>query len=96
MTTTTARLAIEGGEPVRRTLLPYARQSIDEGDIEAVAAALRSDWLTTGPRVPAFEQGLIEVTGARHAVASARARRLCTVRPRPWGSVPVTKRSRRR
>jgi dTDP-4-amino-4,6-dideoxygalactose transaminase len=69
MTTTTARLAIEGGEPVRRTLLPYARQSIDEGDIEAVAAALRSDWLTTGPRVPAFEQGLIEVTGARHAVA---------------------------
>ena len=69
MTTTTARLAIDGGEPVRRTMLPYARQSIDEGDIEAVAAALRSDWLTTGPRVPAFEQGLTEVTGARHAVA---------------------------
>ncbi len=69
MTTTTARLAIEGGEPVRRTMLPYARQSIDERDIEAVAAALRSDWLTTGPRVPAFEQGLTGLTGARHAVA---------------------------
>jgi perosamine synthetase len=69
MTTTTTRLAIEGGEPVRRTMLPYARQSIDDTDIEAVAAALRSDWLTTGPRVPAFERGLTEVTGARHAVA---------------------------
>jgi dTDP-4-amino-4,6-dideoxygalactose transaminase len=69
VTTTTARLAIEGGEPVRRTMLPYARQSIDDSDIEAVAAALRSDWLTTGPRVPAFEHGLTEVTGARHAVA---------------------------
>ena len=69
MTTTTTRLAIDGGEPVRRTMLPYARQSIDESDIEAVGAALRSDWLTTGPRVPAFEQELTEVTGARHAVA---------------------------
>jgi perosamine synthetase len=69
MTTTTARLAIEGGEPIRRTMLPYARQSIDDSDIDAVAAALRSDWLTTGPRVPAFEQGLTGVTGARHAVA---------------------------
>jgi dTDP-4-amino-4,6-dideoxygalactose transaminase len=69
MTTTTARLAIDGGEPVRRTMLPYARQSIDDSDVEAVAAALRSDWLTTGPRVPAFENELTEVTGARHAVA---------------------------
>ena len=38
-------------------------------DVAAVAAALRSDWLTTGPRVPAFEAGLVEATGARHAVA---------------------------
>ena len=50
-----ARLAIDGGEPVRGTLLPYAHQVIDERDIEAVTAALRSDWLTTGPRVPQFE-----------------------------------------
>ena len=42
---------------------------IDERDIEAVTAALRSDWLTTGPRVPEFEAGLVEATGARHAVA---------------------------
>lgn len=69
MTATTTRLAIDGGQPVRRTMLPYARQSIDDSDVEAVAAALRSDWLTTGPRVPAFEQELTAFTGARHAVA---------------------------
>ena len=63
------RLAIDGGEPVRRTLLPYAHQSIDDDDIAAVTAALRSDWLTTGPRVPAFEAELAAFAGARHAVA---------------------------
>ena len=70
MTSSSAgRLAIEGGEPVRRTLLPYARQSITDGDVDAVAQALRSDWLTTGPRVPEFERSLAAATGARHAIA---------------------------
>lgn len=64
-----ARLAIDGGSPIRSTLLPYARQEISDDDVAAVAAALRSDWLTTGPRVPAFEEALAAVTGARHAVA---------------------------
>ena len=62
-------LAIDGGEPVRRTLLPYARQSITDDELAAVAEALRSDWLTTGPRVPAFERELAAYTGARHAIA---------------------------
>ncbi len=69
---TTAResaLAIDGGSPVRTTFLPYAHQQISDDDIAAVAAALRSDWLTTGPRVPAFEDGLAAATGARHAIA---------------------------
>jgi perosamine synthetase len=65
----TATLAIDGGEPVRSTLLAYAHQQISDEDIQAVAAALRSDWLTTGPRVPAFEDALMAATGARHAVA---------------------------
>ena len=65
----TEPLAIDGGEPVRRVMLPYARQSIDDTDIAAVSAALRSDWLTTGPRVPAFEQALAAFSGARHAIA---------------------------
>jgi perosamine synthetase len=69
MRTRSGRLAIDGGAPVRTTLLPYAHQVIDGRDIDAVTAALRSDWLTTGPRVPAFEAGLAAATGARHAVA---------------------------
>ncbi len=69
MTSRVARLAIDGGDPVRSTLLPYAHQVIDDRDIAAVTDALRSDWLTTGPRVPEFEDGLAAVTGARHAVA---------------------------
>ncbi|HEY7969689.1 MAG TPA: aminotransferase class I/II-fold pyridoxal phosphate-dependent enzyme, partial [Candidatus Limnocylindrales bacterium] len=68
-TRTSARLAIDGGDPVRSTMLPYARQSISDEDVAAVAAALRSDWLTTGPRVPAFEEVLAAFAGVRHAIA---------------------------
>jgi len=49
--------------------LAYGRQTIEDDDIEAVAAALRSDFLTTGPRVDAFEAAFAEAVGARHAVA---------------------------
>ena len=50
------KLAIEGGRPVRETLLPYGHQSIDEEDIQAVVAVLQSDWITTGPKVIEFEE----------------------------------------
>ncbi len=50
-------------------MLPYGRQSIDDADVAAVVAALRSDWLTTGPRVAEFETAFAAATGARHAVA---------------------------
>jgi perosamine synthetase len=63
------RLAIDGGKPVRSTLLPYGKQSIDEGDIDAVASVLRSDWLTTGPKVEEFERAVAAWVGARHAVS---------------------------
>ena len=49
--------------------LPYGRQTIDDDDIAAVAEALRSDYLTTGPRVDAFEAAFAERVGAKHAVA---------------------------
>jgi len=62
-------LAIDGGEPVRRHLLPYARQTIDDDDIAAVVAVLRSDWLTTGPWVEEFEEAFAREVGAAHAVA---------------------------
>src|SRR5262245_6800130 len=66
---TGSKLAIDGGTPVRSSMLPYAKQQISDADLAAVAEALRSDWLTTGPRVPAFEAALCNVTGARHAIA---------------------------
>lgn len=62
-------LALYGGTPVRATLLPYGRQSIDEEDIQAVSAALRSDWLTTGPRVAEFEEAFAAYSGAKYAVS---------------------------
>jgi perosamine synthetase len=63
------RLALFGGAPVRTTPLPYARQSIEEEDVRAVADALRSDWLTTGPAVEAFERAIASAVDTRHAVA---------------------------
>jgi perosamine synthetase len=65
----TAALAIDGGAPVRQKMLPYARQVVNDRDIEAVTEALRSSWLTTGPRVAEFEAALTAATGAAHAVA---------------------------
>ncbi len=51
--------------------LPYGRQTIEDDDIAAVSAALRDDFLTTGPRVEAFEQAFAQAVGAPHAVACA-------------------------
>lgn len=50
-------------------MLPYGRQTIENDDIDAVAAALRSDFLTTGPLVEAFENEFVKASGAVHAVA---------------------------
>lgn len=62
-------LAIDGGTPVRKTLLPYGRQSIDDDDIQSVVDVLRSDWLTTGPKVAEFEEAFAARVGAKHAVS---------------------------
>ena len=50
-------------------MIPYGRQFIDEDDIRAVVEALRSDWLTTGPKVAEFEQLFAKRVGAGEAVA---------------------------
>src|SRR5271163_1995208 len=62
-------LAIHGGDPVRAKLLPYGRQSLDDADIAAVLAVLKSDWLTTGPKIGEFEERFAAWVGARHAVS---------------------------
>jgi UDP-4-amino-4,6-dideoxy-N-acetyl-beta-L-altrosamine transaminase len=53
------------------TFLPYGRQTIEDDDIAAVAAALRDDFLTTGPKVDAFEEAFAAFVGAPHAAACA-------------------------
>lgn len=49
----------------------YGRHSIDQQDIDAVVDVLKSDFLTQGPTVPKFEDGIRELTGAKYAVAFA-------------------------
>ncbi len=64
-----SKLAINGGTPVRETMLPYGHQWVDEVDVQAVEEVLRSDWLTTGPKVAEFEQAFVDFVGATEAVA---------------------------
>jgi UDP-4-amino-4,6-dideoxy-N-acetyl-beta-L-altrosamine transaminase len=53
------------------TFLPYGRQTIEDDDVAAVVEAMKADFLTTGPRVEAFEAAFAETVGARFAVACA-------------------------
>lgn len=62
-------LAIDGGIPVRSSFLPYGRQWVDEADVQAVVDVLRSDWLTTGPKVSEFEETFAARVGADHGVS---------------------------
>ena len=52
-----------------RGVIPYGKQSIDEEDINAVVEVLRSDWLTTGPRIEEFERAICSFTSAKYGVA---------------------------
>lgn len=49
--------------------IPYGRQYIDDEDIKAVIEVLKSDYLTTGPKIEEFENILADYVGARYAVA---------------------------
>ncbi|USE39408.1 UDP-4-amino-4,6-dideoxy-N-acetyl-beta-L-altrosamine transaminase [Endozoicomonas sp. SCSIO W0465] len=50
-------------------MIPYGRQEITQQDIDAVVQTLKSDFLTQGPQVPAFEHALMAYTGAKYAFA---------------------------
>jgi UDP-4-amino-4,6-dideoxy-N-acetyl-beta-L-altrosamine transaminase len=52
---------------VPERFLPYGHQTVDSDDVEAVVRVLKSDYLTTGPEVAAFEADLVAVSGATHA-----------------------------
>ncbi len=50
-------------------MIPYGRQTIEEDDIQAVVDVLRSDYLTTGPKIAEFEKMVADYVGAKYAVA---------------------------
>ena len=94
----TTQLRDDGlGRCDRRSCLPYGRQSSRRGDVAAVAAVLRGDWLTTGPAVDAVRgRPARSGSAARPVVRSPPARRRCTSRtPRP-ASARATRSSPRR
>ena len=64
-----------------QSFIPYGRQSIDEKDVAAVCSVLRSDWLTTGPKVGEFERAVADYVGAEHgaAVSSGTAALHCAM-----------------
>ena len=54
-------------------MIPYGRQNVDQGDIDAVVEVLRSDWLTQGPTLERFEHAVAERCGAGHGIAVCNA-----------------------
>ncbi|MBU0766659.1 UDP-4-amino-4,6-dideoxy-N-acetyl-beta-L-altrosamine transaminase [Patescibacteria group bacterium] len=62
-------IALHGGSPIRKTRLPYSRQSVNDGDIQAVTEVLKSDWLTTGPKINEFEEAFAFFVSEKEAVA---------------------------
>ncbi|WP_188208223.1 UDP-4-amino-4,6-dideoxy-N-acetyl-beta-L-altrosamine transaminase [Alkalibacillus aidingensis] len=66
-----SKLAIHGGQPVRKTFLPYGKQWVSDDDVEAVVETLTSDFLTTGPKIDQFEEELAKYVGAKYGVAFA-------------------------
>lgn len=63
------KLAIYGGEPVRKTYLPYGKQYVDKYDVQEVVDVLNSNYLTTGPKIKEFEEKIAKYVGAKYAVA---------------------------
>lgn len=62
------KLAIDGGQPVRKSRINYGRQWVEDEDIKAVEEVLKSDFLTCGPQVEKAERSLEQYTTAKHAV----------------------------
>jgi dTDP-4-amino-4,6-dideoxygalactose transaminase len=50
-------------------IIPYGRQTIEDDDIQAVVEVLKSDYLTTGPKIAEFERMVADYVGAKYAVA---------------------------
>ena len=55
--------------PTRSEFLPFALPDTDDGEIDGVAEAIRSGWITTGPKTHQFEAEFAAAVGATHAIA---------------------------
>jgi UDP-4-amino-4,6-dideoxy-N-acetyl-beta-L-altrosamine transaminase len=63
------KLAIDDGKPVREKFLPYGYHLIDQDDIDSVVKALKSDFITQGPKIDEFEKAVARYCQTRYAVA---------------------------
>ena len=61
--------AIEGGTPTRKDFLPYGVQWLDNKEIDEVLDTLKSEWITTGPKMKIFEDSFKKFKGSKFAVA---------------------------
>ena len=61
--------AIEGGNPVRKEFLPYGTQWLDKEEIDEVVDSLKSNWITTGPKMRLFEEKFKTHIGSKYTVA---------------------------
>jgi dTDP-4-amino-4,6-dideoxygalactose transaminase len=69
--TTPSTLAIDGGTPVRETLLSFSPPVMGDEEIASVIETVRSGWLTSGPRARELEQRFAEYVEAPHAIATS-------------------------
>ncbi len=61
--------AIEGGKPVRDNFLPYGIQWLNDKEIKEVVDSLKSNWITTGPKMRLFEEHFKKFIGSKYAIA---------------------------
>lgn len=71
--------------------IPYGKQDIQESDINAVVDALKSDFLTQGPRIAEFEKDFAAYVGAKYAVAVANGTAALHLNALALGVKPGTK-----
>lgn len=67
---------------MEKKIIPYGKQHITEEDIQVVIEALKSDYLTQGPKIAEFEESFAKYIGVKYAVAVANgtaALHLCTI-----------------
>lgn len=64
-----SKLAIEGGPPVRDTMLVFGAPCLGQAEYDEVLDTLRSGWIGTGPKALQFEQEFADYVGVPYAVA---------------------------